>query len=192
MRKESKTCNLCGYEVNHNQRSITCTICFNDYHYNKHCLRLAILPSGDEVFTTRNELRTMLRNERNRLDNLIFNPFGQQQQEALFHNDRNFTDDNPIKTCNFYSTQEFNSSITSRPNTNNTLSLLHLNIRSIRNKFDAFLNYLQTLTHTFSIVVLTETWLNDNDSNILIPGYNLTKFNRQNKVGGGICIFFKE
>ena len=103
MRKESKTCNLSGYEVNHNQRSITCTICFNDYHYNKHCLRLAILPSSDEVFTcyqclnsclpfnnldddslqnnfetTRNELRTMLRNQRNRLDNLIFNPFGQQ------------------------------------------------------------------------------------------------------------------
>ena len=214
MRKESKTCNLCGYEVNHNQRSITCTICFNDYHYNKHCLRLAILPSSDEVFTcyqcldsclpfnnldddslqnnfgtTRNELRTMLRNQRNRLDNLIFNPFGQQQQEAFFHNDRNFTDDNPVKTCNFYSTEEFNSSITSRHNTNNALSLLHLNIRSIRNKFDAFLNYLQTLTHTFSIIALTETWLNDNDSNILIPGYNLTKFNRQNKIGGGICIF---
>ena len=71
--------------------------------------------------------------------------------------------------------------------------LEHLNVRSLRNKFDALLNYLQMLTHNFSIIALTETWLNDmDDDNFKIHGYNLTKVNRQTKGGGGICIFTRE
>ena len=39
----------------------------------------------------------------------------------------------------------------------------------------------------FSALALTETWLKDNDcDNFDIPGYNLTKINRENKIGGGV------
>ena len=47
------------------------------------------------------------------------------------------------------------------------------------------------MTYRFS--ALTETWLKDNDyDNFDIPGYSLTKINRENKIGGGVCIFTKE
>ena len=45
----------------------------------------------------------------------------------------------------------------------------------------------------FSAIALTETWLKENDcDNFDIPGYNLTKINRENKIGGGVCIFTQE
>ena len=73
---------------------------------------------------------------------------------------------------------------------NKKLSILHLNLRSVSNKFDALKNYLNSLNRKFTIIALTETWLNDNDyDNFKIPGYKSTKLFRQNKIGGGICIF---
>ena len=55
---------------------------------------------------------------------------------------------------------------------------------------------LDSLTYNwqFSVIALTETWLDDNDcsDSFAIPGYNLHIINRKNKVGGGICIFTKE
>ena len=41
------------------------------------------------------------------------------------------------------------------------------------------------LTHKFSIIGLTETWLNDMEGdNFKIPGYNLTKVTSKIKVEG--------
>ena len=42
-----------------------------------------------------------------------------------------------------------------------SFSLLHLNIRSISNKFDCFKQFLDALDIHFQIIGLTETWLND-------------------------------
>ena len=38
---------------------------------------------------------------------------------------------------------------------------MHLNIRSLNNKFDDFTEYLKSLNHEFSVIGLGETWLND-------------------------------
>ena len=137
---------------------------------------------------------------RSKIENIIFSPYKQDLLEVHKHGDRNLLKDNfldenlmPNSTSHFYSSLEFNSLVANRQLTENKLSFLYLNIRSIRNKFDALLNYLHLLTHKFSIIGLTETWLNDMDGdNFKIPGYNLTKVNRQNKGGGGICIFTRE
>ena len=60
----------------------------------------------------------------------------------------------PNSASHFYSSLEFNSLVANRQLTKTKLSFLHLNIRGIRNKFDTFLNYLQLLTHKFSIIFL--------------------------------------
>ena len=92
---------------------------------------------------------------------------------------------------NFYSSQEFNNLVQARY-FNDKLSFLHLNI-SIRNKFDALISYLNSLDHKFSIIALTETWINNNDgNNFEIPGYNSTKLVTQNRIGGGISIFTRD
>lgn len=42
--------------------------------------------------------------------------------------------------------------------------------------------------------VVTETWLNGSadNSEISIPGYTIKRLDRQNKTGGGVCVFTKE
>ena len=218
MINESKSCNFCDCEIIQDQRSLVCNICNNHYHYNRHCLRLTNLSGTDKEFTCYqcvdaclpfnnlsddSVLETFGNGisvlDRSRIDNIVFSPYHQDLLEVHEHGDRhllkkNFHDnDIMLNSTSFYSSLEFNSLVANRQQTGNKLSFLHLNIRSLRNKFDALLNYLHLLTHKFSIIALTETWLNDmDDDNFKIHGYNLTKVNRQNKGGGGICIFTRE
>ena len=75
-------------------------------------------------------------------------------------------------------------------NINGDLSLLHLNIRSLKNKHDDLCHYLAQLNLTFSIIGLTETWLLDNcDDTYNIPTHSLVTKSRKTKAGGGVGIF---
>ena len=47
----------------------------------------------------------------------------------------------------------------------NEFSVLHLNIRSILNKFEDFKAYLNSLEYEFSVIGLSDTWLNHNNMN---------------------------
>ena len=68
--------------------------------------------------------------------------------------------------------------------------ILSLNIRSIANKFDSFSNLLNTLKRPFSVINLTETWLNDiNSENFNLPNFDFVCSNRANKKGGGVGFF---
>ena len=196
MQLESQSCNSCDYEITKSQRSLTSNICLNHYHNNRHCLRLAShdLSVTDNKFTcyqcidvsfpfhnidvdsfqANNETHRNELFERNVINNLAeFNPY---QEEVSMHNGRDTLDFRDINfqsnsRSNFYSSQEFNNLVQARY-FNDKLSFLHLNIRSIRNKFDTLINYLNSLDHKFSIIALTETWINNNDGdNFEIPGY---------------------
>ena len=71
-----------------------------------------------------------------------------------------------------------------------TLSLLHLNIRSLQSNLNHFTTHISLLNHNFPIIALTETWLTDVNHDIYsIPGYNHTYDYRRNRVGGGVSIF---
>ena len=78
-------------------------------------------------------------------------------------------------------------------NNENKFSVLNLNIRSLKKNYDSLLIYLRQIKTNFDVIVLTETWLNDNESDLyLIPGYCFSAINRLNKRGGGIRIYYKE
>ena len=73
---------------------------------------------------------------------------------------------------------------------NNDLRILQHNIRGVSSKL-ADLKFL--IDNSFNqespdIVLLCETWLNDNSPPLQIPGYNLEITNRQTKQGGGVAI----
>ena len=54
----------------------------------------------------------------------------------------------------------------------NTLTLIHLNIRSIKANGDNFVSYLENINLKFDVICLSETWINDNDfSEDFLPGY---------------------
>jgi exonuclease III len=67
-----------------------------------------------------------------------------------------------------------------------------MNIRSLKNFFDDFIEYLSTINLSFSVIALSETWLNDSFSDSFhIPGYNFVAKSRKHRIGGGVGIFIK-
>ena len=72
------------------------------------------------------------------------------------------------------------------------LALLHLYIRSISKKIDKFSNFLGSLALDFSVLGITETWL-DNSSHLSdIQGYSFIHNPRVNRDGGGVGLYLAE
>ena len=72
----------------------------------------------------------------------------------------------------------------------NGLSIIHLNARSLKNKFDIFKIFLKNSGVEWSIICVSETWLKDD----LLKYYNLEKYNlfvscRDTGEGGGTAIY---
>ena len=113
---------------------------------------------------------------------------------------------NQIKNCKYYTSQEFvsafvptnnhnqsksNSSLHTANSTNNNLSLLHINSRSICKNFESVENFLCSLNRfSFSIIGISETWLKSNSPNIYnIPNYNMIHVDRKKGRGGGVAMY---
>ena len=75
---------------------------------------------------------------------------------------------------------------------NETFSLMHLNARSLIGNFDKFEILLTNLRKSFSVIAVTETWLNDLTSDLVnVPGYSFVSNHRKSKIGGGIGLYLK-
>ena len=133
-----------------------------------------------------------------KLNNFKFNPFCLNDKNNI-RSDNDIDHDNnyllkqiPNDKCQYYIEESFNN-LMHKENISNELSLLHLNVRSIKNKYDELCDYLKSLKIDFSIIGLTETWLTDNYANIFdIPGYKFIMANRKNKNGGGVGMYITE
>ena len=129
-----------------------------------------------------------------KLGNLKLNPFSLNTDNDMWadnidpdNNDllRQINQDN----CRYYTEDNFNDLIR-KNRENNQFSLLHFNIRSIRNKHDDLCHYLDSLNTTFSVIGLTETWLTDNCPETYdIPTHCLITKNRKTKTGGGVGLY---
>ena len=76
---------------------------------------------------------------------------------------------------------------------NETFSLMHLNARSLIGNFDKFEILLANLRKSFSVIGVTETWLNDLTSDLvnIIPGCSFVSNHRKSKTGGGTGLYLK-
>ena len=95
--------------------------------------------------------------------------------------DRNFLNEFTSCSNTYYNETDFNNKFRNSGN----LSLLHLNIRSVRSHFIEFLCYLDTLDLDFKIIGFSETSINDTDINYNIPNCNYELNCRQKRRGGG-------
>ena len=78
------------------------------------------------------------------------------------------------------------------PSFNTKLTCLYFNARSIRNKWDTILSSLENLKIRCNIIVITETWLYQNEIEFFqIPGYNSFFNSRDSRQGGGTAIFIQ-
>jgi hypothetical protein len=56
---------------------------------------------------------------------------------------------------------------------------MHLNTRSIVNKFDSFKQFINYFNIPFQVIGLTETWLNDNNDDLFeLENYEFVNVNR--------------
>ena len=87
----------------------------------------------------------------------------------------------------YYDADSFNNDLDF--NTEFSLSLIHVNIRSLAANGDTFISYLSTLNLTFDVICLTETWTCDSSLDHLFPNYNGFHYSRSSSRGGGVAIY---
>ena len=70
--------------------------------------------------------------------------------------------------------------------------MCHLNLQGIQN-LNAFQNYLHNIQHQFTVIGITETWLQNHNCNLYdMPGYALIECHRVTRMRGGVAIFLKD
>ena len=79
--------------------------------------------------------------------------------------------------------------------TSSSLNLFHCNIRSLKKNIDRLYSCISNVDTSFSVLGITETWLNNNEK--LLPihglsGYNFVGKGRRNRPGGGVGLFIKD
>ncbi|XP_075151889.1 uncharacterized protein LOC142225923 [Haematobia irritans] len=75
---------------------------------------------------------------------------------------------------------------------NQNITILHMNIRSLRKNFLTFLTHIKNILNNIQIIVLSETNIQDDEKNMYnIAGFNSTFINRDGR-GGGIAVFIRE
>ena len=122
-----------------------------------------------------------------RLESLLFNPLDHPKSMHSYLNnvdpDANF----PFhRTTSNYMVEESVSDQFISKSPNETFSLMHLNARSLIGNFDKFEILLANLRKSFSVIGVTETWLNDLTSDLVnMPGYSFVSNHRKSKIGGG-------
>ena len=128
------------------------------------------------------------KDEMDRLRHLKFNPFDTSNNIALSENNANLDKSSKIN-CEYYLPTDFKEQI-NETNQNNNFSMIHLNIRSMINKFDSFKELIYSLNKLFQIIGLTETWLNEtNEDRFKFQNYDFVNVNRSTKSGGGVGIY---
>ena len=100
-------------------------------------------------------------------------------------------DDNYIGTndmnCKYFSIDEFRDL---SKDSNQSFSILHLNIHSIQLHIDEFRTFLDTLNYKFDIIALSETKLQSEPSvNISLAGYREPIHTFTEATKGGVCLY---
>ena len=119
-----------------------------------------------------------------RLSSLIFNPLLSDHNRCLalsndLDPDCNLYSD--LNTCDYYTEYNLNNKLSKTLTANsNCLSFFHLNIRSLPRHVDNLINYLPSINNKFSMIGISETWLQSNDS-INLESYNFVHNYRRDR-----------
>ena len=129
--------------------------------------------------------------------NKVFSPFDLNDNENLplfaCDPDANYYNDiaiNSFKDSNFYSADSFNETYKKHYNKGHAeFSLCQINIRSIPAHLSELDAFLFNLCHSFSVIAITESWLNDTNSTLYnIDGYVHVYKHRHKQNGGGVSL----
>lgn len=81
-----------------------------------------------------------------------------------------------------------------QPSSENVLYLLTLNIRSLRSNFENFLAHLHLLDTKYDLIVLTETWIQEEElSSYPIPDYaSFVHSRKDGRRSGGVVVYVRK
>ncbi len=94
-------------------------------------------------------------------------------------------------SCEYYTEITFSDKLTNIIATpeHNLFSLIHLNMRSLTRNYANLTNLLANVDTKFSVIGITETWLQNVEHTCSIEGYHFVHNHRQNRIGGGVGIY---
>lgn len=100
---------------------------------------------------------------------------------------------NSLNNCDYYQEDSFNRKIDNLKIGPGSFSMFHVNIRSIPKNLNNLLCYLETLSHKFTVIGLSESWLKEENFELFnIPGYNAEHNYRPIRAGGGVSMYINE
>ena len=71
--------------------------------------------------------------------------------------------------------------------------MFHMNIKSLPKHFDELQQYLHMLEYDFSLIGISETWLNENNVDLYdLNGYVTIKGCRKERRGGGVSLYIRD
>ena len=88
----------------------------------------------------------------------------------------------------YFLEDEFNT-MTMNTNITSKFSVIHVNARSLPKNIYALNIYLNTLSHSFSVIAVSETWATaDSETLLLLSGYVGIFKNRPKSRGDGVAV----
>ena len=132
------------------------------------------------------------------LDNLIYHPLENYESDKEDYTAGIDPDDNYFNSYHQsllipsnYMTESFFIDI-GDDISKDTMSIVHLNIRSLPKNLSKFIELMTILKFQFDIIGFSETWLKPNNVDLYnLPGYNHEYSIRNVKTGGGIYYLLK-
>ena len=134
------------------------------------------------------------------LQSKVFNPFEFNSDNESFIDDidpdvnfYNALSQDLSYNSDYYLSDKFKNKCIEKGFNSDCFSFIHLNIRSVPKNINQFELYLRNIQHEFSIIGLSETWLNESNFSLYnIVGYNHVYKYREKKSGGGVSMYIKE
>lgn len=165
---------------------MTCLNCFNEtLPFNQlddveFSLALFELANGAVHFTE------------DRLLSLKFNPLLSRPHRPIalsadLDPDLNFISDS--KESDYYTEDQFNDQLQKSKFNSHCLSFLHLNIRSLSRNIDNLTNMMAKINIKFSVIGISETWLQETSHSVDMDGYKFVHNNRSGRTGGGVGLY---
>ena len=95
--------------------------------------------------------------------------------------------------CNYYLEDSFNDFMDTHVDFRDSFSLMHHNINRLNKNNINLSSYLDNINHKFTIIAITETWLNESNADLFnFPYYQHICHYRDNRAGGGVSLFVKD
>lgn len=85
--------------------------------------------------------------------------------------------------CEYYTNEQFNQNIIM----DNVISIIHFNSRSLISNHSKTLDCLAQFSKKFTVIAVSETWLDGDHNLVKIDGYDMYCINRNKKREGGVA-----